>query len=212
MQTSETINEIAAAGAKAQAEMKAALKERKNEAFKGSKYADLSAVMEAAKPYAHHGISIWQDALVTDAGVSVTTHLFHTSGQWMQFGPFVMPFKQRDAYGVGSATTYAKRYSLCAALAISADDDDDGAGADNGSTSKPASFDPPVAPEGFAKFATDLGLAASQGTPALREAWRAGTDAQRGHLEAVKPGMFETLKKQAAAVVTKTASTKGEAA
>lgn len=125
MVTSENINEIASAGAKAQLELQPAIEDAVNPHF-GSKYADYAAIREAARVYAKHGIASWQDATSGPFGVSVVTRLTHSSGQWMEFGPLVVPCAKADAHGVGSATTYAKRYALSAALGISSDDDDDG--------------------------------------------------------------------------------------
>jgi hypothetical protein len=125
MTTSELINEVAAACAKAQLELRPAVKDAVNPAFR-SKYADLHSVMEAAKVYAKHGIAVWQDATTEERGVAVRTRLAHTSGQWVEMGPMIVPVGKQDAHGYGSATTYAKRYALSAALGISTEEDDDG--------------------------------------------------------------------------------------
>lgn len=104
--------------------MKPAIKDAKNPAFR-STYADLSAVIDAMRePYTSNGLTVWQDVELTETGVAVTTRLAHTSGQWIEFGPLTVPLSKRDAHGVGSATTYAKRYALCAALGIATEEDD----------------------------------------------------------------------------------------
>ncbi len=123
MTTTEQINEIAKAAAAAQAELKPALKDATNPHFK-SKYADLASVVEAASVYASHGIAIFQDVTSGEGGVSVSTRMAHTSGQWIEFGPLTIPLSKMDAHGVGSATTYAKRYGLQAAALIPSEDDD----------------------------------------------------------------------------------------
>jgi hypothetical protein len=197
MQTSEQIHEIAAAGAKAQAELRPALKDATNPAFR-SKYADLAAVMDAARVYARHGIAVWQDVQVTDAGVAVLTRLTHTSGQWIECGPFVVPVGKKDAHGVGSAASYAKRYAICAALGIAADEDEDGNAAAARTTAAAKPVDPPVAPAGFAEWADGLSAAAKLGTAALKQHWKAGSAALRTHLEATKPGELDLLKRVAA--------------
>lgn len=126
MQTSEQINEIATALAKAQGELKPAVKDAVNPAYR-SKYADLASVWAAChEAFPKHGIAIVQDLRAEDGCVSVITRLAHASGQWMEFGPFHVPLAKQDAHGVGSAATYAKRYALCAAVGVSADEDDDG--------------------------------------------------------------------------------------
>lgn len=135
MRTSDQINELAAASAKAQATMQPALKDMVNPAYK-SKYADLASVWDACrKPLTDNGLTIWQDVTTAEGvnGISVTTRLVHSSGQWVEFGPLIVPLAKHDAHGVGSATSYAKRYALAAAIGVTAEIDDDG----NAAVSKP---------------------------------------------------------------------------
>jgi hypothetical protein len=130
MRTSEQINDLAAASAKAQAAMQPAIKASNNSAYKGAKYADLSAVWEACrKPLTDNGLTVWQDVTTAEGsanGISVITRLVHSSGQWVEFGPLVVPLSKHDAHGVGSATSYGKRYGLAAAIGVIAELDDDG--------------------------------------------------------------------------------------
>jgi hypothetical protein len=56
-------------------------------------------------------------------GVVVETVLMHKSGQWLCGGLSIKPVKD-DPQGIGSAITYARRYSLQAVAGIAADDDD----------------------------------------------------------------------------------------
>jgi hypothetical protein len=130
VKTSEQINDLAAASAKAQAAMRPAIKDSVNPAFKGAKYADLTAVWEACrKPLTDNGLTVWQDVTTADGsanGISVITRLVHSSGQWVEFGPLVVPLSKHDAHGVGSATSYGKRYALAAAIGVIAELDDDG--------------------------------------------------------------------------------------
>lgn len=138
MRHSDDIQEIAKAMVAVQKDLRPAVKDATNPAFK-SKYADLSAVWGACRePLTKHGIVAVQDVTSDDAGVSVGTRLIHTSGQWLEFGPLYIPLGKKDAQGVGSATSYAKRYGLSAALGIVAEDDDDGNHAVAGATPKPA--------------------------------------------------------------------------
>lgn len=126
MKNSETINELATAMSKAQAQMKPALKDSINPHFK-SKFSNLTSVWESMRiPFTSNGLTVWQDITTCDKTVSVTTKVVHSSGQWVEFGPLTIPLAKFDAQGVGSATSYAKRYALCAALGIVSDDDDDG--------------------------------------------------------------------------------------
>jgi hypothetical protein len=194
MNTSESINEIAAAGAKAQFEMQPAIKDAVNPAFR-SKYADYAAIREAARVYAKHGIAAWQDATLTERGVSVITRLTHSSGQWMEFGPMTVPLSKQDAHGVGSATTYAKRYALSTALGISADEDDDGNAAVQQSPSRPVAV--VKAPDGFDGWLADLEAVADEGSEALKAAWQKSQPYLRKHLTDTNNAKWEALKAKA---------------
>lgn len=126
MKRSENIVEFSKALNMAQKEMRPACKDSTNPHFK-SKYSDLAAIMDAIRdPVANAGLSILQEATVDDKGVNVSTTLLHLSGQWIEFEPLTIPLGKRDAHAVGSAITYGKRYSLCAALGVVSDEDDDG--------------------------------------------------------------------------------------
>ena len=126
MKHSDIINELAAAMNKAQAEMKPALKDSVNPHYK-SKFSDFTSVWDAIRlPITKNGLTVWQDITTCDKTVSVLTKVVHISGQWVEFGPLTIPLSKFDAQGVGSATSYAKRYALCAALGVVSNDDDDG--------------------------------------------------------------------------------------
>jgi hypothetical protein len=145
MRTSESISAIAAALAKTQAELRPAVKDAVNPAFR-SKYADLSSVLEACRnALPQNGLSVVQD-VTTDidrGAIGVATRILHSSGEWIECGPIFVPLSKQDAHGVGSATSYGKRYGLCAAVGIAvADEDDDGAVA---SHQKPATRKPATA-------------------------------------------------------------------
>lgn len=125
MKTSDQINDLAAALAKAQGQMEAASKDSTNPHFK-SKYADLASVWSVCrKPLSDNGLSVIQGAEAGDGGLLVTTRLMHASGQWMQSDLLLNPTKN-DPQGVGSAITYGRRYGICAMVGIVADEDDDG--------------------------------------------------------------------------------------
>jgi len=129
MNTSEQISELAAALAAAQGMMENAVMNRTNPHFK-SRYADLAAIINAArKPLSTNGL-----AFVQTIGEGVLhTRLLHTSGQWIASEhPLPMSGKPQE---IGSALTYARRYSLSALIGIAADEDDD-ANATSGSNGK----------------------------------------------------------------------------
>jgi hypothetical protein len=123
---SETINELAAALAKAQAEMQNPGFDSQNPHFK-SKFASLASVRNAIVPVlAKHGIALSQDITNGERGPKVSTILQHSSGQWIEYGPLEMPVSKPDAQGVGSATTYGRRYHMMAVAGVVGDEDDDG--------------------------------------------------------------------------------------
>ena len=144
MQTSTMIDKIAPALVKAQGDLKHALKDSTNPHFK-AKYADLGSVWAAVKPaLMKHELAALQDCGALDGAVSVGTRIIHSSGQWLAFDPVIIPLTKKDAQGVGSALTYARRYSLSAALGVVADEDDDGNAAVGGNGADAQHEPPPV--------------------------------------------------------------------
>lgn len=123
MNRSEQINELAAAMAKAQGSIEGAVKDKNNPAFR-SKYADLGAVWDAVRePLAKNGLSVVQFPHRVENGVEVETILMHSSGQWIS-STLGMPVSKGDAHGLGSAITYARRFSLSAFCGVAPVDDD----------------------------------------------------------------------------------------
>lgn len=125
METSEKIDELAGALAKAQGEIKGALKDATNPFFK-SKYATLDAVWDACRAaLSSNGLSIVQGASTPhEATVSVTTMLLHSSGQWIR-DVLTLPAGEGGPQETGSALTYARRYGLSAMVGVAPEDDDD---------------------------------------------------------------------------------------
>jgi hypothetical protein len=141
---SEQINELAAALAKAQSEMTHAAKGVDNTFFK-SKYADLPAVIDAARPHlAKNNLSVVQITDFDEAGLAtLVTQLIHSSGQWMRSWYPVRPVKN-DPQGFGSALTYARRYSYAAITGTASIGEDDDGNAASGNTNK---ADAPISTE-----------------------------------------------------------------
>lgn len=136
---SEHINELMTALAKAQGQMKAALKDSNNPYY-GSKYADLAGVWEVCRePLSENGLAVTQTfrmiSNMESEQVLVTT-LAHTSGQWIRSEILLMlpPSNQINEDGKGkrpnriqqlcSSITYFRRYSLAAMVGVYQDDDD----------------------------------------------------------------------------------------
>lgn len=124
MKTSEQIAELAKALAAAQAEMSNATLNKVNPHFK-SKYADLAEIRNTVTPVlAKHGLSVSQTTMPDNGVLIVTTRLMHLSGQWIESHyPIIADTNKPQV--MGSAMTYARRYSLAAICNISADEDDD---------------------------------------------------------------------------------------
>ena len=105
---------------KARAEFPSIQKDKINPHFKVS-YASLDSVLDAVTPVlCKHGLAIVQ---VMEKGSILKTHLFHESGEFLT-SEYELPDIQ-DSQKKGAALTYARRYTVCALLSITADEDDD---------------------------------------------------------------------------------------
>ena len=113
---------------KAQSEMTHAAFDQTNPHFK-SKFASLKSVIDAIKPALNaNGIFFMQVSHPLDHGVGIET-IFCKADEKLSTGVVMVPVDKANAQGLGSALTYAKRYSLAMACGIAADVDDDGNGA-----------------------------------------------------------------------------------
>jgi hypothetical protein len=116
---------LPAALVKAQSMMGHAVLDAKNPHFK-SRYATLQSVIDAVKPALNAcGIAFYQRTEMGQGCVIVETVFLHESGETLTTGPLPVPAAP-TAHGIGSALTYAKRYSLAMACGIGSDEDDDG--------------------------------------------------------------------------------------
>lgn len=150
MQTSQEIKNLAIALSKAQREIDSAKKTTSNDYFK-SKYADLAEVWNAIREaltkneiaviqtptatfgeYVKRTIKIdkgkgnppeYREITEREATIHVETRLVHSSGEWIEEKLSLMPNKN-DCQSLGSAITYARRYSLAALAGVTQDDDD----------------------------------------------------------------------------------------
>ena len=115
---------IAAAFVKAKRAFGPALKDKTNPAFR-SKYADLGACIDAVEDaLLSNGIAFIQETFEDATGVTVETVFIHESGEVLRCGKLHVPAAKQDPQGYGSALTYCRRYSLCAAAGIAPEDDD----------------------------------------------------------------------------------------
>jgi hypothetical protein len=126
MLRSETIGKLATALAKAQGTMDDASKDSTNPHFR-SKYADLASVRAAVRgPLSANGLAYVQLPSFDGECVRVETVLMHgESGEFLS-ETLSIPLLKKDAHSIGSAITYARRFSLMAVLGIAPDEDDDG--------------------------------------------------------------------------------------
>ena len=151
METSQELQQLAEALAKAQAELSPVPFDSNNPFYK-SRYASLSAVIaEVRKVLPKHGLSIVQTPTShMEFGIfyaGVETMLIHNSGQWIK-GSVAVPVvatelievftrrfnKDGDAYyaspnilqEAGKIITYLRRYGIVSILMLSAEEDIDG--------------------------------------------------------------------------------------
>ena len=129
---------------KAQSQFKPVSKNKTNPMFK-SKYADLESIISAVRPILNaNGLFMRQIVGNGENCVTVETIISHVEGAELSSGVLSIPVnfgKGVGAQAVGSAITYAKRYSLCAFLGIAADEDDDG---NSANLERPNSYTPPA--------------------------------------------------------------------
>ena len=168
MQT-EQIGDLAKALALSQSKMSLVTKDSDNPYFK-SKYAGLDAIMhEFQKSFAPNGLAVSQEFVPNDNVelMSLRTTLMHSSGQWIS-GIQTIKAKGSGVQDVMSASTYARRYGVCAITGIaSTDEDDDGNAASGKTTDKPALKvpTPPVKKEGIGAIKTIVASKITQVKP-----------------------------------------------
>ena len=144
----EEIKDLSAALVKVQSGLSHAKKKENNPFFK-SKYAGLPDVIDASRK------------LLTDNGLAVTqvtnydfvdmrpvliTQLTHSSGQWIR-GYYPIVSVKQDPQSLGSAMTYARRYTYMAIIGLAAEDDDD----DGNEASSPTKKLPELSSANFEK-------------------------------------------------------------
>lgn len=126
MNKSESIANLAKALAAFQAEVSNPKNIADNPFFK-SEYAPLDEVLRVVRPLlAKNGLSVLQFPSADGEHVSITTIIMHSSGEWLEADQLKMRPVKNDPQAIGSAITYARRYSLCAVLGIVGESDDDG--------------------------------------------------------------------------------------
>ena len=132
MKTSEQINEIATALAKAQGEIQNPAKDKDNPFFK-SKYADLAEVLNVIRPaFSSNGLAIVQTPFTAEGGnIGVTTMIVHSSGQWMSDSIDIPVQGKNLAQESGACISYLRRYSASAFAGVAQEDLDGNLGKSN---------------------------------------------------------------------------------
>lgn len=142
------IGKLAKALAAAQGAIKGAAKDAENPAFKQkdkpTKYADLTAVWAACRDaLAKNEIAVIQAPHYQDGRVILHTTLAHSSGEQIS-GTFPVTPVQNTPQGLGSALTYARRYSLASMVGVAPEgEDDDGNAASTGNGATKDTSPPP---------------------------------------------------------------------
>jgi hypothetical protein len=138
MNQSETISALAAALAKAQGSLNAALKDSKNPHLK-NKYADLASIWNAARePLAENELAVIQTTDDDEGGQYLVTTLAHSSGEWIR-GRLKIGTEGANKgvnlnQALGSSISYMRRYALAAIVGVIQDDDDGHSSSGNGNT------------------------------------------------------------------------------
>jgi hypothetical protein len=128
---------IHAAFAAALAEMPSPALDRTNTAYGRFRYASLGSFLDATRPtLARHGLAMSSDFEPTpDGNLLCWTVIRNATGETIRLAPVPIKVDLAKPQTTGSHITYARRYSLSAALGVVGDEDDDGNAA---SASEPA--------------------------------------------------------------------------
>lgn len=156
--TPASIAKLAAALALAQGEIMAPIKRRKVDFLDKNgrrvhyNYADLADVIDVIRTaLSKNGLAVIHRLELDSNGYGMITELVHASGELIStWYPLPNPQKfEIKAQEMGSALTYARRYSLSSLLGIASEEDDDGEIADP--TTPPAPKPSPVKPAAKSK-------------------------------------------------------------
>lgn len=128
MEMSEKVNDLFTAFSLFQGDLTMAAKTK---AGHGYKYADLAQCIETARePLLKNGLAVVQFLGQSDKGITLTTMLTHSSGQWMR-DEFVMEKAalqggagKNPAQAMGATSTYARRYAYTAIIGMTQEDED----------------------------------------------------------------------------------------
>lgn len=105
-------------------------KQSKGEKFTYT-YATLDGVIDMLRcVLPRHGVWFLQQLSSAENGTELFTRIIHESGEWVEdsiiFGATEVRGGASDAQKIGASITYFRRYALCAAFGVCADEDADG--------------------------------------------------------------------------------------
>jgi hypothetical protein len=164
---SSNVDKILPALMTVKSKLQAVTKSASNPFFK-SKYADLNTHLDAVEPLlADHGLVLFQPVTVESNGLNtVSSVIMHSSGQWVQ-SQMIVTSAANDMQKLGSAVTYARRYTLGSLLSMKAEDDDGEGSIGRGKTAGKAATEVPSGTGGDSK-ATPAAAAAEPRRPSFR--------------------------------------------
>lgn len=142
---SDSIKNVLTALDKAQTEFNPVVKDQFNPHLK-SKYANLAGTIEATEGALHaNGLVMSQPAVYRDDKAGCLTILYHIPSDEYLAEELLIPLEKMSGQGVGTAISYARRFSRLGMLGIAAEDDD-GHTASSGPETKEATK-PPSTPK-----------------------------------------------------------------
>lgn len=167
LRTSEGIDKLVAAMAKAQQELENPIRDKKAKIQGKSKdndkdynfeysYSDIADILATCRPIlAKHGVALFQLPLIRNSTMIVVTRLA-CEDQWIESDYPVCQIGG-DHKAMGSALTYARRYALGAMIGIAPERDDDAASAAPPSAGQPQQQRPAAgAPAVLDRFKRDM--------------------------------------------------------
>ena len=124
METKQAVSLVAALSV-AQSKMKNPKMDSVNPHFR-NRYASLAAVLAVVTPPLNEqGIFLTQE-LRTEDGLLSCEVVVRKDSEEIRFGAMRLPVGKPDVQGYGSATTYARRYTLQSTFGLVGEEDDDG--------------------------------------------------------------------------------------
>jgi len=153
MRTSESVKEISAALASFQGALEQPSKNRtvKVQTKAGRSYefayATLDHIFATVRDnLAKNGLGVTQMLGRDEHGLVLTTRIAHKSGEYIEDMMPILLGPDKGPQAIGSAVSYTKRYSYCAALGIVAEEDDDGNAAEGNQVEVPKKAAPKAPP------------------------------------------------------------------